>query len=248
MRRKFVCGNWKMNKNCMDTKETCSILRESLKQVNDLDIAVCVPFIDIGSAIEILGDSNISVGAENMFPEDKGAFTGEISPLQIKDIGCKYVIVGHSERRKIFKETDDFINKKVRKALEYNIIPILCVGEKLEHREAGKEKDIVKEQLTADLRDVIDVKDVVIAYEPVWAIGTGKTATPEQAQEMISYIRGLVRELYSEEAAEKIRILYGGSINPENANTLFTQPDIDGGLIGGASLEADTFVKIVKFR
>ena len=216
--------------------------------IDNVDILVCPPFTALAVVGDVVRDSNVSLGAQNMYFEDKGAYTGEISTAMLKDCGCTHVIIGHSERRIIFNESDETINKKVKKALEANLIPVLCIGEKLEEREANKTFEVITNQLECDLADIDsdNIKKIIIAYEPVWAIGTGKTATSEQAQEAHAFIRNLIKEKYDSVVADGIIILYGGSMKPANVEELVSQPDVDGGLIGGASLEAASFVELVK--
>jgi triosephosphate isomerase len=247
-RKKIVAGNWKMNM----TPSQAVALAEELKPLvasDDVDVVYCVPAIDIVPVIEAVKGTNVAVGAENMYYEEKGAYTGEISPEMLVDAGVKYVIIGHSERRDYFKECDCMLNKKVKKAFEHNLIPILCCGESLEQREMGVTLDWIRLQIKSDLQDVTaeQVASMVIAYEPIWAIGTGRTATTEQAQEVCRAIRDCIAEIYDTDTAEKVRIQYGGSVNAGNAAELFAQPDIDGGLVGGASLKAE-FGKIVNYK
>lgn len=249
MRKTVVAGNWKMNKNLAESIELISQIKTALKEKSDnVEVIVCPPFTSLESANALVKESEIGLGAQNMHYEDSGAFTGEISANMLKSVGCEYVILGHSERRTIFKESNELINKKIKKALEAGLKPIFCIGETLEEREKGILKDVVSSQVKEGLDGVSahDMANVIIAYEPVWAIGTGKTATPEQAQEMHKYVRDLIAELYSQSVADNLIIQYGGSVKPDNAAELFGQPDIDGGLIGGASLKADSFVDIVK--
>ncbi|MCR5639083.1 MAG: triose-phosphate isomerase [Lachnospiraceae bacterium] len=247
-RRKIVAGNWKMNQ----TPSQAKALVETLKPLvdnPDVDVVYCVPAIDLPVVIEAVKGTNVHVGAENMYYEEKGAFTGEIAPDMLTDLGVEYVIIGHSERREYFAETDETVNKKVLKALEHGIKPILCCGESLTQREQGITIDWIRQQIKIALLNVTadQVKDVVIAYEPIWAIGTGKTATSDQAEEVCAAIRQVVKELYSDAVAEEVRIQYGGSVNAGNAAELFAKPDIDGGLVGGASLKPD-FGKIVNYN
>lgn len=244
-RRKIIAGNWKMNM----TPSQALALVEELKPlvVNpDVDVVYCVPAIDIVPVVNAVKGTNVEVGAENMYIEDKGAYTGEISAPMLVDAGVKYVIIGHSERRDYFKEDDAFLNAKVKKAIAAGLTPILCCGESLEQRETGVTMDWIRLQIKSDLAGVSadDVKNLVIAYEPIWAIGTGKTATADQAQEVCKGIRDLIAEIYDETTADAVRIQYGGSMNAGNAAELLAKPDIDGGLIGGASLKAD-FGKVV---
>ena len=240
MRRRIVAGNWKMNM----TPSEAVALAETLKplvETDKADVVYCVPAIDIIPVAQAVAGTNVKIGAENMYIEEKGAFTGEISPLMLKDAGCEFVIIGHSERRQYFGETDAFLNKKVLKAFEHGLTPILCCGETLEQREAGLTIDWIRLQLKSDLQGVTaeQAASMVIAYEPIWAIGTGRTATSEQAEEVCGAIRALICELYGQETAEKIRIQYGGSVNAKTAAELFSMPNIDGGLVGGAALKPE---------
>lgn len=247
MRKKIIAGNWKMNKT---PKEAIALVNELKDKVDtpSVDVVFCVPFIDVFPVIDAVKGTNISVGVQNMYYEENGAYTGEISPSMIAEIGVKYVIVGHSERRQYFAETNETVNKKVLKAIEHKLIPIICVGETLEQREQGITIDLVRLQTKIALKNVsaTDAKNVIIAYEPIWAIGTGKTATSQQAQEVCAAIRQVVSEIYDKNTADCIRIQYGGSVSGSNAEELFNMGDIDGGLVGGASLKAD-FEKIVKY-
>ena len=246
-RRKIVAGNWKMNMTPSQAVKLVADLKDLVKS-ETVDVVYCVPAIDIVPVVEAVKGTNVEVGAENMYVEESGAYTGEIAPAMLVDAGVKYVIIGHSERRDYFKEDDAFLNKKVLKALEHGLTPILCCGESLEQREMGVTMDWIRLQIKSDLVGVTadQVKTMVIAYEPIWAIGTGKTATTEQAQEVCKGIRDCIREMYDDATAEAVRIQYGGSVNAGNAAELFAQPDIDGGLVGGASLKAD-FGKIVNY-
>ncbi len=246
-RRKIVAGNWKMNMTPSQAVALCAELKDLVKS-DDVDVVYCVPAIDIVPVVEAVKGTNVEVGAENMYFEEKGAYTGEISAAMLVDAGVKYVIIGHSERRDYFKEDDALLNKKVKKALEAGLTPILCCGETLEQREMGITLDWIRMQIKSDLVDVTaeQVASMVIAYEPIWAIGTGRTATTEQAQEVCKAIRDCIAEVYDKATAEAVRIQYGGSVNAANAAELFAQPDIDGGLVGGASLKAD-FGKIVNY-
>ena len=240
MRRKVIAGNWKMNCTPTEAKALCETLKPLVAGA-DADIVFCGPAIDITTVVEAVKGTDIKVGAENLYVKDSGAYTGEISGDMIVDAGATYVIMGHSERREYFKETDADINLKVKKAIEKGLTPIMCCGESLEQREQGITLDWIRMQIKIGLQDVAadDVKKMVIAYEPIWAIGTGKTATTEQAQEVCKAIRDCIREIYDDATAEEVRIQYGGSVNAGNAAELFAQPDIDGGLVGGASLKAD---------
>lgn len=247
-RKKIIAGNWKMNK----TPSEAVALVEELKPLvanEDVDVVFCVPAIDLVPVAEAVKGSNIKVGAENMHFEESGAYTGEISASMLTDVGVSYVVLGHSERREYFGETNEDVNKKIKKAFEHGIVPIMCCGETLEQREQGVTMDFIRQQVKVGLRDVPaeQAKDVVIAYEPIWAIGTGKTATTEQAQEVCADIRRCIAQVYDEQTAEAIRIQYGGSVNAKTAPELFAQPDIDGGLVGGASLKAE-FGDIVNYK
>ncbi len=246
-RRKIIAGNWKMN---MTPTQAAALVKElaPLVQTDAADVVYCVPATDILLVAELTKDSNVEVGAQNMYFEDKGAYTGENSAEMLLDAGAKYVIIGHSERREYFKEDDAMLNKKVKKALEAGLTPILCCGESLEQREMGVTLDWIRFQIKSDLVGVTaeQVASMVIAYEPIWAIGTGKTATSDQAQEVCSAIRACIGEMYDAATADAVRIQYGGSVNAGNAAELFGKPDIDGGLVGGASLKAD-FGKIVNY-
>ncbi len=249
MKRYLIAGNWKMNKTTGEAIELAQKLVESLKDVNDRDILICPPFTALYSVYQVIKGTNIKLGAQDVFYENIGAFTGEISPIMLKDVGCEYVIIGHSERRHIIGETDELINKKIKAAINNGLKTILCVGELLEEREAGKTLEVVKTQLEKGLNGVSkeEMKNIVIAYEPVWAIGTGKTAKPEDAQEVHAYIRELLSKLYSKEIADETIIQYGGSVKASNIDSLMAMPDIDGALVGGASLVAEEFTRIVKF-
>ena len=246
-RRKIVAGNWKMNMTPSQAVALCDELKDLVKS-DTVDVVYCVPAIDIVPVVEAVKGTNVEVGAENMYFETKGAYTGEISADMLVDAGVKYVIIGHSERRDYFKEDDALLNKKVKKAFEAGLTPILCCGETLEQREMGITLDWIRMQIKSDLVGITadQVASMVIAYEPIWAIGTGKTATTEQAQEVCKAIRDCIAEIYGTATAEAVRIQYGGSVNAQNAAELFAQPDIDGGLVGGASLKAD-FGKIVNY-
>ncbi len=247
-RKKIIAGNWKMNKTPCEAVALVNELKDLV--VNpEVDVVYCVPAIDIVPVVEAVKGTNVAVGAENMYFEESGAYTGEISAAMLKDAGVQYVILGHSERRDYFKEDDVLLNKKVKKAFEAGLTPILCCGESLEQRELGVTMDWIRLQIKSDLARVTadQVKKLVIAYEPIWAIGTGKTATSDQAQEVCKGIRDLIAEIYDADTAEAVRIQYGGSMNAGNAAELLAKPDIDGGLIGGASLKAD-FGKVVNYK
>ena len=247
-RKKIIAGNWKMNKTPSEAKALVELLAPLVKN-DDVDVVYCVPAIDIVPVVEAVKGSNVAVGAENMYVEESGAYTGEIAPAMLVDAGVKYVIIGHSERREYFKEDDAFLNKKVLKALEHGLTPILCCGETLEQRESGVTLDWIRLQIKSDMQGVTaeQAASMVIAYEPIWAIGTGKTATADQAEEVCKAIRECIAEIYDTDTAEKIRIQYGGSMNAGNCKELLAKPDIDGGLIGGASLKAD-FGEIVNYN
>ena len=246
-RKAIIAGNWKMNKTASETKQFAEELKTILPKAKWCDVLVCVPSVNIAAAMRAFKDMRVSVGAENIFYEKSGAYTGEISAEMLKDLGVKYVIIGHSERRQYFGETDITVNKKVHAALEAGLHPIICVGESLEQRELGVTMDLISLQVKSALAGVgaDKLRKCIIAYEPVWAIGTGKTATPEQAAEVCAFIRATIRHIYGARIARSITIQYGGSMNPENAAELLSQPDIDGGLIGGASLKPAQFVDII---
>ena len=247
-RKKIIAGNWKMNMTPSEAVELVNTLKP-LVATEDADVVFCVPAIDIIPVMEAAKGSNIQVGAENMYFEEKGAYTGEISPNMLTDVGVKYVILGHSERREYFAETSETVNKKMLKAFEHGLTPIMCCGETLTQREQGVTMDFIRQQVKVGFLGVTaeQAKTAVIAYEPIWAIGTGKTATTEQAEEVCKGIRECIAEMYDTDTAEAVRIQYGGSVNAGNAAELFAQPDIDGGLVGGASLKAD-FGKIVNYK
>ncbi len=241
----FIAGNWKMNTTVAEARKLVTELSPVLDKYKGVEIAVCPPFISIITIKEILAGSHIKVGAQNLYFEDKGAFTGEISPLMLAPL-CEYVIIGHSERRQYFQETGDLINKKIKAAIKADLKPILCVGEKLDENEAGQTAQVVVSQLSAALVDIKDTHGLVIAYEPIWAIGTGKAATGKQSNETIGLIRNTVASLTDNATANSIRILYGGSVTAENITEFISQPEIDGGLVGGASLKVDQFIRIVQ--
>ncbi|MDA0991056.1 MAG: triose-phosphate isomerase [Verrucomicrobia bacterium] len=247
LRKKIIAGNWKMNKALRDAESLATDIARQLGEQRDVDVVLCPPFTALKVVGDVIESSVIKLGAQNMHWESGGAYTGEISGSMLRDLYCHYVILGHSERREHFRETDTVVNRKIKAALAAHLTPILCVGESLTEREAGREADVVTEQMTAGLADLEDIpSEMIIAYEPVWAIGTGKTATPAQAQEMHALIRSLLASRFGEAKAQRIRLQYGGSVKPDNAAELFSQPDIDGGLVGGASLEARAFVEIVQ--
>ena len=252
MRKKIIAGNWKMYKTNSEAVSLVKQLKNKLakKPLKKTTVIVCPPFTALTRVSEELKGSKIEVGAQNVFPIEEGAFTGEISPKMIKSTGAKYVIVGHSERRRYFKEDEKLINNKIKLALKHKLNVILCVGETLEERKQNLTQDIVANQIEWNLKGIktSELKNIVIAYEPVWAIGTGKTATPKQAQEVHAFIRELLTEMFSSSVSVSVRIQYGGSVKPANIAELMAKPDIDGGLIGGAALDADSFTQIVKFK
>lgn len=250
MRKPFVAGNWKMNTDSHSSVELVECIASGSMGVagKKVTVAVCPPFVYLGAVANALRSSHIAVGAQDMYFESNGAFTGEISASMLKDVGCTYVLCGHSERRHVIGETDELINKKVAAAVSGGLLPILCVGELLAEREASKTEQVVARQMKNGLAGLSDEKvlAVTVAYEPVWAIGTGRTATPQQAQEVHDFIRRLLAEMYDDQAAEQVRILYGGSVKPGNAADLMHRQNIDGLLVGGASLSADDFLAIIK--
>jgi triosephosphate isomerase len=248
MRKTIIAGNWKMYKTLKEGQELAVALRRELFEIENVDIIICPPYTLLAYLADALETSNIAVGAQDVFWEDEGAFTGEVSCRMLKDAGAKYVIIGHSERRQHFHETNEAVNKKIKAALKSGLTPIACVGETLSEREAGKTFKVLQDHIINGLADLSaqEALRLVIAYEPVWAIGTGKTATPAQAQEAQKYIRDLLAKMYNKETANNIRIQYGGSVKPENIVELMKQPDVDGALVGGASLQAESFGDIVK--
>ncbi|MBA4407346.1 triose-phosphate isomerase [bacterium] len=249
MRKKVIAGNWKMNN---DLNGTVSLISDIKKEFNGKNInaeaIVCPPFINLETAHALLKDSPIKLGAQNLYFEESGAFTGEISPSMLKSTGCEYVILGHSERRTIFGENDQVINKKIKIAVKHGLKPIFCIGETLEEREKGVTFKVIETQVTNGLKELTEgeLEHLIVAYEPVWAIGTGRNATPQQAQEVHLFIRGLISKIYSQDFANQLVIQYGGSVKADNAKELLSQPDIDGALVGGACLNADSFVKIIE--
>ena len=244
-RTPLIAGNWKMNTTPAEARRLASDVIHAVGDPAGVDVAVCPPFVSLHAVAEALRGSAIALGAQNLYPAPSGAYTGEISPTMLQNL-CRYVIIGHSERRAYFMESDEFINDKVRAALEHGLTPILCVGESLEQREAGRATDILRAQTTAGIAHIDDVVPIVIAYEPVWAIGTGVAATPDDAREGISVIRETIADAHGHSPAESVRILYGGSMNPQNVESLLAQPGVDGGLIGGASLNAEQFASLVR--
>jgi len=247
MRKPFICGNWKMNLDRASAVTLAQATAKTAARLKGVDVGVCPPAPYLEAVAAAANGSPLIVGAQNMYFEPSGAFTGEVAGPMLKDLGCACVILGHSERRHVFGETDDLVSKKVKAALGFGLVPILCVGELLEEREAGRTEAVVRRHVTKGLEGLAkaQAEQVVIAYEPVWAIGTGRTATPQQAQEVHAFIRGLLADLYDPRTAEAVRIQYGGSVKPDNSRDLMSQADIDGALVGGASLKADTFAAIV---
>ena len=246
MRKPFIAANWKMNKTIPETMDFLSAFIPEVKEVKDVDIVIAPPFTSLTAAAEKLKNTNIILAAQDMFYEEKGAYTGEVSPLMLTDIGCRYVIIGHSERRQYFNEIDEIVNRKIKAAKKAGLGVILCIGESLEEREAGKTFHVLEREINKGLHET-DIEKIVIAYEPIWAIGTGKTATPEQAQEAHAYIRERLRLKYGNRA-DDICIIYGGSATPENVDSLMACKDLDGALVGGASLKVESFTRLVKFK
>ena len=248
-RRPLIAGNWKMYKTCAEAAETAEALKNCLKDATEVDIMIAPSFTSLAPVSDILSGSNIHLGAQNLSWHEEGAYTGEISPSMVVSTGCDHVIIGHSERRQYFHETDETVNKRIVAAIKHNLVPVFCVGETETERETNVTFSVLDKQVTIGLQDIAleDLATLVIAYEPVWAIGTGKTATTEQAQEVHRFLRSLLEKAYGSEFAESIRILYGGSVKPNNIAELMSMPDVDGGLVGGASLDAETFSKIVSF-
>jgi len=244
MRVPMIAGNWKMNTTIGEATELVKAMRAELDKIDNIDKVICPPFVSLTLVRELIKGSSIKLGAQNIFFAEKGAYTGEISPLMLADL-CEFVIIGHSERRQYFNETGEVVNKKVAAALKVGLKPILCIGERLEENEAGRTEEVVTEQLRASLAGIGYLNGLIIAYEPVWAIGTGKAATGEQANETISLIRRNISKLYDDEIAQDMRILYGGSVTAANATEFMRQPEIDGALVGGASLKATEFLSIV---
>jgi triosephosphate isomerase len=246
----FIAGNWKMNKTVGEAVDLVRQLKASISGMEGVEVAVAPPFTALYAVHKELEGSSMRLAAQNLFWEEKGAYTGEVSPPMLKELGCEYVILGHSERRQFFGETDETVNRKMKAALGQDLKVIFCIGETLKEREEVKTFSVIERQITGGLKDIgkEEMKRIVVAYEPVWAIGTGKTATPEQAEEVHRFIRERLEKLYSQGIAEEVRIQYGGSVTPENVKGLMSQKNIDGALVGGASLKSDTFSKIVRFR
>jgi triosephosphate isomerase len=247
-RRIIIAGNWKMNKNIGESIDLANSIKRLLYDVEEMEIVVCPPFTSLSDVNEITMETNIKLGAQDVYWEREGAFTGEVSAAMLKNVGCEYCIIGHSERRQFFGETNETVNKKLKSLLKENIRPIVCVGEKLEERKSGRTFDVIKDHVINSLAGISkeEMSRTVIAYEPVWAIGTGVNATKEQAEEAHKYIRTLLGQMHGDEVAKSVRIQYGGSVKPENIKELISQEDVDGALVGGASLKADSFVQLVK--
>jgi len=246
----MIAGNWKMNLTQTQAKELASAIKKGISPDLKHEVLLAPSFTNLGAVKNEIRDSKILLSAQNMFWEEKGAYTGEVSPLQLKEIGCDYVIIGHSERRKIFGETDEMLNKKIRAALKNGLKVIFCIGETLEERESNQTYKVLQTQIQNGLKEISkdELNNIVIAYEPVWAIGTGKTATPQQAEEAHVFIRKEISKIYDDEVANSIRILYGGSVKAENIDDLMAEPDIDGVLVGGESLKADKFLRIIHYQ
>jgi len=248
MRIPIIAGNWKMHKNINEAIELVNQIK-NITNDTEVEVVVCAPFTALYEIKQQINGTKLKLGAQNMHWEEKGAYTGEISPLMLEDIGVEFVIIGHSERRQYFNETDATVNKKIKAALKHNLKPIVCVGETLSQKESGNEEEVVKKQIINGFEGINakDVANIVIAYEPIWAIGTGKTASSDDANKMISFIRGLFEDLYGIDISEEIRIQYGGSVKPANVTEIMNQSDIDGALVGGASLKAEDFIELIKF-
>ena len=248
MRRLIIAGNWKMNKTVEEAVSIAIGLKRKFYTFSEADIVICPPFTALSKVNEALVDSSIMLGGQDVYWEEEGAFTGEISPGMLKDAGCRYVIIGHSERRILFGESDEEVNNKLKIVLTYGMVPIMCIGERLEERDNGMTFEIIEKQLTRGLKNIAkeEIMRLVIAYEPVWAIGTGRTATPQQAEEAHKFIREFIEKSFDKEVSSKVRILYGGSVKPENIANLIAQEDIDGSLVGGASLDVNSFSEIVQ--
>lgn len=249
-RKPFIAGNWKMYKTCSESVETAAKIVKLQSQTEDVDIMIAPAFIALAQVHDALKGSLVMLGAQNLFWEKEGAYTGEISPGMLVSAGCRYVIIGHSERRQYFGETNETVNKKIKAATKYNLNPVFCIGESEKEREANETFYVLDKQIQMGLEGFLpdDIQKITLAYEPVWAIGTGKTASSKQAQEVHLFLRSLIEKLFGKNIAESIRILYGGSVKPENIKELMSMPDVDGALVGGASLDADKFMRIVKFK
>ncbi|MBW1809926.1 MAG: triose-phosphate isomerase [Deltaproteobacteria bacterium] len=250
MRKPFIAGNWKMNLASKAAAELAGRLLAKVSDFEGIEVAVAPTATSLAAVIEVLRGSPIEVAAQNCYWEESGAFTGELSTEMIKEIGCSHVIIGHSERRQFFAETDETVNKKLQAAYRAGLMPIVCIGESLGHRESGRTMEVVAGQLKGALKDISveQMQQLTVAYEPIWAIGTGKTATPDQAQEVHAFLRGQLMEMFGQNVADVVRIQYGGSVKPSNAKELMDKPDIDGALVGGASLKADDFIGILGYR
>mgnify|MGYP001500466892 FL=1 len=248
MRKPIIAGNWKMHKTLEEAKSFVKEVKSLVPPQDKVDSVICAPALFLGQLVELAEGSELKIGAQNMHFEESGAYTGEISPVALADIGVDYVIIGHSERREMFAETDETVNKKVLAAFKHKLTPIVCVGESLAEREAGKTNEIVGDQVKKALAGVDEsaVKNIVIAYEPIWAIGTGKSSSPEDANEVCAHIRGVIAEIYSDDVANEVRIQYGGSVKPENIKDFLNQPEVDGALVGGASLEPRSFLQLLE--
>ncbi|WP_112181816.1 MULTISPECIES: triose-phosphate isomerase [Paraliobacillus] len=248
MRKNVIAGNWKMNKVAAEAEKFVADTKDKVPSTDKVESVVCAPFPYLQSLVKQSEGTDLKIAAQNMHYEENGAFTGEVSPSMLKDIGVTYVVLGHSERRELFAETDETVNQKAHAAFKHGLTPIVCVGETLEHRESNQTMDVVSDQVKKGLAGLSDdqVKSTILAYEPIWAIGTGKTASSEQANEVCTHIRKVVAETFSTDAAEAVRIQYGGSVKPANVDELLAQSDIDGALVGGASLEADSFLQLVE--
>lgn len=248
MRRPIIAGNWKMNKTIHEAIDLVNKIKREVYTLGEIDIVVCPPYTALSEVYEVVMETNIALGAQDVSWEKEGAFTGEVSCAMLKDAGCRYVIIGHSERRAYFHETNETVNRKVNAALNSGLIPIMCIGETLDQRKAGKTFETIADHVKNGLRgiDAAAMEKVIIAYEPVWAIGTGVNATKEQAEEVHRYARGLIAKIYSGEVAEAVRIQYGGSVKPDNIGELIRESDVDGALVGGASLKAESFIEIIQ--
>ncbi|MBS4219421.1 triose-phosphate isomerase [Bacillus sp. FJAT-49711] len=248
MRKPIIAGNWKMNKTLQESLDFANEVKDKIPAKDQVDSVICAPALFLGQLVDVLAGTDVGVGAQNMHFEKNGAFTGEISPVALKDLGISYVILGHSERREMFAETDEAVNQKTHAAFNHQLIPIVCVGETLEQRENNETKELVEKQVEKALHGLSEeqVKETIIAYEPIWAIGTGKSSTAEDANEVCAHIREVVEKKFSKSAADAIRIQYGGSVKPENIKEYMNQPDIDGALVGGASLEANSFLQLLE--
>ncbi|MBD1383531.1 triose-phosphate isomerase [Metabacillus arenae] len=248
MRKPIIAGNWKMNKVMSEAKSFVEEVKSLVPSPEKMDAVVCAPALFLDRLVEITADTDVKIGAQNMHFEESGAFTGEVSPVALKDLNVEYVILGHSERREMFAETDETVNKKTLAAFKHGLTPIVCCGETLEEREAGKTNNLVGEQVQKALEGLTadQVKQTVIAYEPIWAIGTGKSSTSEDANEVCAHIRGVIADQFSQEVADSVRIQYGGSVKPANIKEYMAQPDIDGALVGGASLEPQSFLQLLE--